>query len=124
METYSSKLYSILNSVMEMEYDMHKDKFEIILSFINTILHSNYIYLNQVKCLYLNKFITSDYSTTVNDFIPKFKDVGLKINTKNKNLYDSFYILKTVLSQVNFTLRKKLDINNNVYFSIIKRNKK
>jgi hypothetical protein len=121
METYSSKLYSILNSVMEMEYDIHKDKFEIILSFINTILHSNYVYLNQVKCLYFNKFITPDYSTTVNNFIPKFKDVGLKINSKNKKLYDSFYILKTILNQVNFTLRKKLDINNNVFFSIIKK---
>ena len=121
MEKYSSKLYSILNSVIEMEYDINKDKYEIILSFINTILCTNYTYLNQIKCLYVNKFVTPDYSTIVNNYIPKFTDLHLKINTKNKNLYNSLYLLKTVLNQVNFTLKKKIDVNNNIYFSIIKK---
>jgi hypothetical protein len=114
----------LISMCMEMEFELIEDKYNVILSFINNILNPpiKYISLTLVKNVQekiLKQLITN--KDNLNEYIDEFESVGLKLNKKSKLINQPNYILNNTLKQIGYKLKKRTNMYNTIYYSIVKK---
>jgi hypothetical protein len=107
---------------MDIEFYVIEDRYNMILSFINKILHPEIYYsltsIKQIKEKTLKQIIINKDELKI--YIDQFENVGLKLNKKSKLINHPIYILNAVLKQIGYKLKKQKDYYGNINYSIVK----
>jgi hypothetical protein len=121
---HQKKTYNLLNSLMDLEFDLISDKYNLILAFINELIKPKikYYRLTEIKKLSEKnlKIYSVEKSELCKKYVILFENGGIKLNKKSKNINDAYYILNNALKQIQYKIRKHKDVLNNVNYSIIK----
>lgn len=119
-----NKSYQILNTCMELEVELYEDKYNLILEFINEFLKSynfSYIRLTQLKNINNKYFIaTNENIDILNTYVDKFIDNKFILNKKSKCIHNPIYVIKNVLNQIKYKLKKTKNVYNQIQYSIVK----
>jgi len=118
LNAYSGEIYKNILFVEKLINDTNKNKYNLLLSFINDLLKQNSKYVKITQFKHINILLlqqTTDNLQLINDYINKFINNGLKLNINNKN---PIYIIKFVSNKLGYSFIKK-EINDNIYCSII-----
>jgi hypothetical protein len=115
---YSKEIHNIINSANKIVIDTNKEKYNLILNFLNDLIkpEKQYFKITQFKNINEQLLIISDNNTQIiNNYIIKFNENGFKLNIKNKN---PLYIIKHICNKIGYSFIKK-KINDICYYSII-----
>ena len=118
---YSKDIYQLITSSSKLITDTNKEKYELILNFINDLIKPEKIYLKITQFKNINQSLlqpSDDNLQIINNYIEKFNQNGLKLNVKNKN---PIYIIKRISNKLGYSFIKKV-INDITYYTILYKN--
>jgi Zn-dependent oligopeptidase len=116
---YSKEIHDNIVSVNKLILDINKDKYNLLLSFINELLKPEKIYSKITQFKNINQSLlepTNDNLQIINDYFNKFTQIGCKLNNKNKN---PIYIIKHVSNKLGYSFTKKIYLDNTTYYTIL-----
>jgi Zn-dependent oligopeptidase len=115
---YSKEIHDNIVSVNKLITNVNKEKYNLLLSFINELLKPEKLYLKITQFKNINQSVlqpTDDNLQIINDYINKFTQIGFKLNIKNKN---PIYIIKHISNKLGYSFVKK-EYNNICYYTIL-----
>ena len=118
---YSKDIYQLITSSSKLITDTNKEKYELILNFINDLIKPEKIYLKITQFKNINQSLlqpSDDNLQIINNYFNKFNQIGLKLNVKNKN---PIYIIKRISNKLGYSFIKK-EINDITYYTILYKN--
>ena len=115
---YSKDIHNIITSSNKLITDINKEKYELILNFLNDLIKPEKLYFKITQFKNINQSVlnaTDNNLQIINNYIAKFNQNGFKLNIKNKN---PIYIIKHVSNKLGYSFIKK-EINDIVYYTIL-----
>ena len=115
---YSKEIHDNIVSVNKLITNVNKEKYNLLLSFINELLKPEKLYLKITQFKNINQSVlqpTDDNLQIINDYINKFTQIGFKLNIKNKN---PIYIIKHISNKLGYSFVKK-EYNDICYYTIL-----
>jgi Zn-dependent oligopeptidase len=114
---YSREIHNNITFANKLIIDINKEKYELLLFFINELLKPNKVYFKITQFKNINQTVlqpTDNNLQIINDYINKFTQIGCKLNIKNKN---PIYIIKHISNKLGYSFVKK-EYNNQIYYTI------
>jgi len=115
---YSKEIHDNIVSVNKLIIDANKEKYNLLLSFINELIKPEKIYFKITQFKNINQTLLQPSDNNlhiINDYFNKFTQIGFKLNIKNKN---PIYIIKHISNKIGYSFVKK-EINDVVYYTIL-----
>jgi len=115
---YSKEIHDNIVLVNNLIMNVNKEKYNLLLAFINELLKPKNPYLKITQFKNINQTVLqpiNDNLQIINDYINKFTQAGIKLNIKNKN---PIYIIKHISNKLGYSFIKK-ESNDTCYYTIL-----